>query len=229
MSHPILESEEPQSSPLPAEAVVLDTTEARWFVAGTVPAPFVDWFSFSGRSAIVEVRSDTYWVDGSPDTGLKHRGHGPLELKLRRGRGPELSVGPNASAVTEEWRKIWPADDTPGIPGPTGVWSEVDKAVLTRTYHLRAESGVSPDDERDMTVPGCDIELASILIKDMEAWSFALEAWGSETERWAALQGALSAFRRETPIPNAFLQCLSADMGYPEWLASVIFGGAATA
>lgn len=207
---------------VPSAGVPFDTTEVRWFVSGSLPASYVDWFSSAGETAVVEVRCDTYWVDGLHSTGLKRRGRGPLEVKLRRDSTGSLELGSGIRGRIEEWRKIHPAEQRFARPGRSGEWCEVNKVVRTRTFGLRSTGSVDPLSSRDLTSPGCDVQLASVDVAGSEAWTFALEAWGPADERRSILDGAAAALLQSSPFPKDFLACLDQDMGYPEWLALVM-------
>lgn len=205
----------------PAYEVPFDTTEVRWFSSGALPTAYVDWFSNPGGSAIVETRCDNYWVDGSHSSGLKQRGHGSLEVKLRRESTGLIDLGDGVRGRIEEWRKIRPAEPPSASPGEPGRWCQVHKVALTRKYGVGSAGRVRPLDHRDLAIGGCGIELASVVIAGAEAWTFALEAWGPEEERRGMLTGAWGALVQSSPLPPGFHRNLDHDMGYPEWLATM--------
>jgi hypothetical protein len=205
----------------PAYEVPFDTTEVRWFFSGALPTAYVDWFSDPGGSAIVEIRCDSYWVDGSHSTGLKQRGHGPLEVKLRRGSTRLVDLGDGLRGRIEEWRKIRPAEPPSANSNELGQWCQVQKVIQTRTYGVGSAGNVRPLDHRDLATRGCDIELASVVIAGTAAWTFALEAWGPPEERRGMLTGALDALVQSSPLPPDFRRDLDHDMGYPERLATM--------
>jgi hypothetical protein len=196
------------------------TAEVRWFVGGELPGSLVTWFT-SERTSI-ELRRDRYAVDGSPDVGLKRRAGGPLEVKLRCESSGTVRLGTRVGRI-EEWRKLTDVDERDVPVGPEPVWVDVDKVVLTRSYR-RSPEGMLPVARRDLSVAGCDVELASIGVEDTVAWTFALEAWGPEGDRRPALDDTLAAFARETPPVDEAVGGLDTDVGYPEWLATVVAG-----
>ena len=214
MSHPLPSvSGEGMASVVPPDH--LDTTEVRWFVTGELPESLVDWFIRSGR-ATLEVRHDSYIVDGSHDAGSKIRDHGTFEVKLRTGsRGP-FHLGSGVRSRIEEWQKFVGLQ-TP----PDRTWVDVGKVVLTRTYQLDAEDDVSEVRVRDMFTPGCDVELATVSVGDTKAWTFAFEVWGPEDRRLHILAETASRFVADSGLPPAPTPVQTPDMGYPEWLATV--------
>ncbi len=209
---------------VPPAGVPFDTTEVRWFASGALPGQFVDWFSASGTTGSAESRCDTYWVDGQHSIGLKRRGHGPFEVKLRRDSTGLLELGSGVRGRIEEWRKIRPVE--PGFIGSSrrGEWFEVNKVVRTRTCGVRSTGSVGPLLSRDLASPGCNVDLASVDVAGAEAWTFAFEAWGPADERQSILDKTLADLKQSSPLPADFLSCLDTDMGYPEWLA-LLTGG----
>ena len=200
-----------------------DTTEVRWFASGALLPSFIEWFTNGGRAGILEIRYDVYRAGHSSDIGLKQRDHGPLEAKLRRGMNGTVHLGGDVYGRIEEWQKVRTADLSDG-EDVGGRWIEVHKVVVTRTFEL-GEDGVVEVEHRDLDVPGCDVEIASIEVDGTMAWTFALEAWGPDGIRRAVLEGALAEFvARSRRFPPSFLSSLGPDIGYPEWLARVVEG-----
>ncbi len=197
------------------------TSEVRWFAPGAPPAPVVAWFSERGRGAFVEVRRDAYRIGPDHGIGLKRRDHGPLELKRRFGVSPSRPFAGGLAGKVEEWHKE-------GVEEPLGAtgwkWSLVDKVVLTRTF-ARDESGsVVESGSLPHHSSACDIELATVTVGPIVAWTFALEAWGELDERRELLHSSLDAlFDRLSPLPPQLVAALETDMGYPEWLVSTIW------
>ena len=199
-----------------AVAEPFDTTEVRWFALGTLDPAHVEWFNESGRVDL-EIRQDSYVVDTSHDVGRKRRDHGPFEIKTRTGSTGVTRLWGGLRGRIEQWRKVV------GVEPPDGSldrWSDVDKVVLTRIYQLHAHEAIEVD-RRDMTVPGCDIELAAVSVEGLEAWTFALETWGPNHEQRSMLDRAALQFLSDSGLPREFASHLTADMGYPEWLAAL--------
>lgn len=201
-----------------AVAEPFDTTEVRWFALGTLDPVHVEWFNESGR-ADLEIRQDSYVVDTSHDCGRKQRDNGPFEIKTRTGSTGVIPLWGGLRGRIEQWSKIV------SVKPPDGSldrWSDVDKVVLTRTYQLQANDATEVD-KRDLTVPGCDIELAAVSVEGLEAWTFALETWGPNHEQRSLLDRAALQFLSDSGLPRGFASHLTADMGYPEWLTSVVW------
>ena len=194
------------------------TTEVRWFAAGAPPQQIIDWFAQGGEEAVVELRCDAYRRLNGPNVGLKRRDNGPLELKQRFSVASARPFALGLSGRIEEWCKTGLAEP----PATTNwEWSVVDKVVLTRTFVVRDEAIVEVE-TREMTVPACDIELATVTVGESVAWSFALEAWGPEAIRRSLLDRALETLAGDlAPAPPGFVAALSWNMGYPEWLSSI--------
>ena len=193
----------------------LDTTEVRWFVTGELPESLVDWFIRS-RRAILEVRTDAYLVDGSHDAGRKRRDHGAFEVKLRTGSQGLFHLGNGVRSRIEEWKKYLGLQIP---PEPTRV--DVGKVVLTRTFQPDAEDIMSEVRVRDMFIPGCDVELATVSVGDTTAWTFAFEVWGPEDRRLHILAETANRFVADSGLPPDLTSALTDDMGYPEWLAAL--------
>jgi len=201
----------------------LDTTEIRWFAAGEPPQEYVDWFSDHGQGAVVELRNDAYRIAGDASVGLKRRDHGPLELKRRQGISPLMALPGGFKGQIEEWCKT-------GLEEPLGdigwKWGNVYKVVLTRTYSIDAWGSVFQLSGRKPVAPACDVELATVSVDDVTAWTFALEAWGPGDSRREVLEASLRAMLLDLPpIPIGFIANLSLNMGYPEWLAETVWDG----
>jgi hypothetical protein len=191
-----------------------DTSEVRWFADGVLPPSLVAWFA-SGPTS-VEIRCDRYWVDGSPDFGLKRRGGGQLELKLRCDASDAIALGVGLHGRIEEWRKFSPIAEE-HAPSE-GSWVEVEKLVQTRSYHRYADGPLSVMDRPDLSTTGCEIELAAVTVGELKAWTFAFEAWGEGDLRRATLRAAMAALVSESPLPRELLAGLGPDAGYPAWL-----------
>jgi hypothetical protein len=201
-------------------AATFATTEVRWFADGALPTSLVTWFTSTHIS--IELRRDLYRIDGSPDVGLKRRAGGPLEVKLRCESSGSVPLGRTRVGQIEEWRKLIDVDEEALPVGPDPVWADVDKVVLTRSYVRSPEGVMRPTAQRDLLLPGCDVELASVQVGDVTAWTFALEAWGLETDRPSVLRNTLTVFAAETPLSEELVTHLASDVGYPEWLSTVV-------
>lgn len=198
-----------------APANRIDTTEVRWFAAGSLPDSLVDWFIRSGR-ATLEVRHDSYLVDGSHDSGRKVRDHGSFEVKTRTGTHGFLHLGNGIRGRIEEWQKIV------GLQPPTDqTWVDVGKVVLTRTYQPDPKDSLYEVRARDMYLPGCDVELATVSVGETKAWTFAFEVWGPKEQRHGILSKTASGFIDTAGLPSELASRLILDMGYPEWLATL--------
>ncbi len=198
---------------------VLHTSEVRWFAVGPLSSPPVSWFASSVMAA--EVRRDRYLVNGAADVGMKHRNSGPLEVKSRCGSGGRLHLGDEKWGLIEDWRKVTAMGDVAAVECDGGVSLDVYKVILTRSYAWERDV-MRPLFKPDLLEPGCDIELASVRVGDVSAWTFALGAWGGDgRERRRTLHEAWGVFIGETPLPDGFVASCRDDQGYPGWLAAI--------
>jgi hypothetical protein len=205
----------------PIDAGAHDTTEVRWFVHGAVPSSIFRWFARLSTS--LEIRRDEYRLDGYHDIGLKRRDRGPAEVKVRCGSRGSIHVVDDVTGRLEEWRKVSAIDEGDIPLGEHSRWLDVNKVVLTRTYHLNPDGIPRAVPSQWSSTLGCDVELASVMAGEMPAWTFALEAWGpTSTERSDALDTSLSRFLDEAAPPPEFFTHLGLDIGYPEWLATEV-------
>lgn len=198
------------------------TTEVRWFGEGALPDSLVRWFTTAPAS--IELRCDQYRVDGSPNIGLKRRGGGSLEVKFRCASSGTAQLNGSRSGRIEGWRKLTDIELSDIPIGSDPVWVDVDKALLTRTYRRSPDGDMQATTPHDTVAAGCDVELASVEVENKVAWTFALEAWGPDTDRSALLHDTLTAFAAETPLPDELVARLHADAAYPQWLATVVEG-----
>lgn len=103
-----------------APSSAFDTTEVRWFAAGSLPASYVEWFSSSG-GATLEVRRDCCLVDPSHDIGRKRRNDGPFEIKIRMGSTSIVGLWEGLRGRLERWQKT------------VGQSPSMDRAINGRT------------------------------------------------------------------------------------------------
>ena len=203
-----------------ADVSAHDTTEVRWFAPGPVPSSIFRWFARLSTS--LEIRRDDYRLDGYHDIGLKRRDRGPAEVKVRCGSHGSVDMA-EVTGRLEEWRKLSAVDEGDIPLGDHSRWLDVNKVVLTRTYHINPEGILRAVASPRSSNLGCDVELASVMAGEVPAWTFGLEAWGTtSTERRDALGASLSRFLDEAAPPPDFFADLGRDLGYPEWLATEV-------
>lgn len=111
---------------------VLDTTEVRWFAAGSAPREVLGWFDEVGPASVFEERSDLYRMDGLVDVGVKRRFGELLELKVRRSVDRHLALPKGPSGRPEHWRKWSPAD------GLVGTHRESRRLAVRKTIARKA-------------------------------------------------------------------------------------------
>jgi hypothetical protein len=214
-----LESQPVITALLPS--IPFDTTEVRWFARGAMPRQLVGWFTAAGRHGTMEVRRDVYLADGSADIGRKRRNRGPFEIKTRLATGSVVTLAGRLTGVAEEWRKV--IGSPPSNAATDDRWTEVHKVVLTRTYHLTDAEDIIEVPANDTSRPGCDVELAAITVAGIEAWTFALEAWGSTELRSYLIERSAAAFVATAGLPESVTARLGEDMSYPCWLTRTVW------
>ncbi len=201
----------------PVPEMPFDTTEVRWFGTGRLPADVLDWFTKSGSHGSLEIRQDAYLSVGTVSIGRKRRNHGPLEIKTRRGLGAKFALGNLLVGRIEEWRKIV----SPGrhLPRLSRRWADVHKVVVTRTYQQEPAGGLVEVLRGNISLPGCDVELAEVAVDDIEAWTLAFEAWGPGEHQRSILRASADQFLAGAGLPLDISTRLTINMGYPAWLA----------
>jgi hypothetical protein len=196
---------------------VLDTTELRWFVPGTLPADIRGWFTSS--TGVAEERCDTYLLDGRVDTGVKRRFRETLEFKVRQSLDGRIELGEGLAGSLEVWRRWSPAEGLVD-DGADGRWVDVHKSVVKRRFSMRGtEIAFSSDPQA--TGAGCDVEVAGVTVGAAQAWTFAFAAFGPPPARREALLASWQSLVAATPCPEPFGPRTARAMGYPEWLALI--------
>jgi len=194
--------------------LVLDTTELRWFVPGSLPAEVGVWFA--GSTGVLEERIDTYHLDGREDIGVKRRFKQTVELKVRQSLDGRIEFDDGLSGSLEVWRRWSPAEHLVEH-GVDERWVDVHKSVMKRRFLLDGtEVPFSPVVEATGT--GCDVEVARVTVDDDHWWTFAFAAFGPPETRREALLASWQALVAAAPCPEPFEPRTARAMGYPEWL-----------
>lgn len=202
----------------PNEVVVDLTTELRWFFDGPLPPAVLRWFTASG-AGLAEDRCDTYRLDRHVDTGVKRRFRTTLELKRRLGT-PEPFATRGVNGNLEVWKRWSPADGRVDIDDST-TWVDVDKTVIKRRFDRRAREMPLSEEGRAMSGDGCDVEIAVISVNGLQAWTFALAAFGQPEHQRALLVSTWDALAMGRSDIKAIGLDSRHSSGYPEWLARV--------
>jgi hypothetical protein len=197
---------------------VLDTTELRWFVPGTLPADIRGWFTSS--TGVAEERCDTYLLDGCVDTGVKRRFRETLELKVRQSLDGRIELGDGLAGSLEVWRRWSPAEGLVEHRAD-GRWVDVHKSVVKRRFSMDgAEIAFSSDIHA--TNAGCDVEVAGVTVGAAQVWTFAFAAFGPPATRRDALLASWQGLVAGSPCPEPFGPRTGRAMGYPNWLALTV-------
>jgi hypothetical protein len=197
---------------------VLDTTELRWFVPGTLPPEIYGWFT--GSTGTAEQRCDTYLLDGRCDIGVKRRFRETLELKVRQSLDGRIQVGEGLAGSLEVWRKWSPAEDLVDDTSD-GQWIDVCKSIVKRRFAMDGNE-IAFSSGAQGTGAGCDVEIAAVTVGVVQAWTFAFAAFGPGATRRDALLASWRGLVAATPCPKSFRCRTGRAMGYPEWLALTV-------
>ena len=194
--------------------LVLDTTELRWFVPGSLPAEVGGWFT--GSTGVLEERCDTYLLDGRSDVGVKRRFRETLELKVRQSLEGQIEFGEGLAGSLEVWRRWSPAE---GVVenGVDGRWVDVRKSVVKRRF-LVDGTEIAFTSVPEATGAGCDVEVAGVTVGTAHWWTFSFAAFGPPGKRREALLASWQALVAATSCPEPFGPRTRRAMGYPEWL-----------
>lgn len=189
------------SSPISA----LVTREVRWFRNGPLPAEVLAWF---GESATLrtEWRVDLYDVRAAQDgIGRKQRDTSTIDSKVRVGTAESVSLAPGLIGRVEDWLKISRplGSVTTGISEPL----EIRKRLHTRTFTLEASAAA-----------GCEVELAEIRTRLIQAWSLCFETFGRPEHREEALRAGVAQFVMDSPLSGGFEFTDESCLAYPDWI-----------
>jgi hypothetical protein len=213
----VVETQVPESAhrPHPEGVSVVETTELRWFVPGSLPHDIRNWFT--GSTGVPDERCDTYLLNGRVDIGMKRRSKETLELKVRQSLDQGILLGEGLAGSLEVWRKWSPAeglveDDT------DGRWIDVHKSIIKRRFSIDGTE-IAFSSVPQVTGAGCDIEVAAVTVGAVQAWTFAFAAFGPPPTRRDALLASWQSLLAATPCPETFGPGTGRAMGYPEWLA----------
>ncbi len=191
------------------DGATYNSLELRWFMRGAIPESFLGSFESNGAVIVRERRKDSYWPLSRVDMGIKRRNGGPVEMKVRRSaRSWDMPSG--STVVSEQWNK-WRPSRLP-IERRQGLWLDVDKQLLTRTF---GPSGHEVQGAADGRRPLCEVELANVTVASTTWWTVALEATGPATLQPSVLSAALDrlwSLGLERWLEGAV------NAGYPEWL-----------
>ena len=198
-----------------------DTAEVRWFGEGELPREVLDWFTAGGALGVARSRTDSYQLNGAEDHGVKLRATSLLEVKSRTGLGPTLTLTDGVNGRVEEWRKVrnGPESIVRGYP-----FADIAKSIVTRSFRFVDRTAI-PIDAPDRAHTGCHVDLISIRVNGVRAWSFAFEAYGNPELRTQALLAAVSSINDRTPYPANLADLLGESMGYPRWINRIASDG----
>jgi hypothetical protein len=202
----------------PDELSVLDTTELRWFASGPIPPDVKAWFG--GSTGVCEQRCDTYLLEGRDDVGVKRRSRELLEVKVRQSLDERTQLGEGLEGQLEVWRKWSPVAGLVD-EGLDGQWVDVCKSIVKRRFNIDGiEITFSPSVK--VTGAGCDIEVAEVTVGVVQAWTFAIEAFGPLATRRDTLLASWRGLLAAEQCPKSWGVRNSRAMGYPEWLSLTV-------
>jgi hypothetical protein len=194
-----------------SEVDALLTREVRWFQDGPIPDHVMDWFT-SAVPYERDQRVDRYDLDAARrGVGVKLRDAGPLESKQRLLVEDGVDLAPGLVGHVEDWLKISKPFTHPSEV-LAGRHVEVVKEIYIRRYRL---PGTSAD------TAGGKVELVSIEVERVQAWSLSFETFGPPADRQDALASTITQFLDEFPLPDDFELDAGTSCGYPAWISRV--------
>jgi hypothetical protein len=206
------------ADPFADGVAVVETTELRWFAEEQLTSDVNNWFTCGGTTGTVEERCDTYRLDGPSDRGVKRRFRETLELKVRQSVGEQLVLAGGLAGRLELWRKWSPADGL--VESDRDVpWVDVCKTVTKRRFSMDGDEVILSEDARAVSGAGCDVEIAAVTVREIEAWTFAFAAFGPAPSRQDAIIASWQALLAEPSCPPQFGALFGQSSSYPAWLA----------
>lgn len=187
------------------------TTEARWFVPGTVLPEAEAWFEALGPAVDEAVRTDCYLVPRAEnEPGIKLR-EGNLEVKTRTDVLGRERLALRVTGQIETFDK-WSFPLAPEAPPVGQGWAEVNKTRRVRTFAREDGAVVETPDEVET---GCDVELGEARLGERVWWTVCLEAFGPDeaVRLEVLLQTAARVFAGDAPLLD-----VEHSVGYVGWL-----------
>ncbi|MGA7271456.1 MAG: hypothetical protein WB239_10330 [Acidimicrobiia bacterium] len=155
-----------------------------------------------------EYRQDRYDLEAARrGLGFKQRNMGPIDSKRRLWVEDSVNLASGMTGNIEDWLKI-----TPSVVASDQILEdrhvEVHKDIYTRRYGLDGEAG-----------PGCEVELASIRMNQVTAWSLCFETFGVPGRRDEALSTGVRRFLSDSPLPAGIRFDAATSLAYPAWIS----------
>jgi hypothetical protein len=198
---------------------LMDTSEVRWFAHGPLPEDVVAWFARQSAITAVEERSDTYLLRGLDGLGVKYRNQRVLEVKWCHTADTNLELGHGLRAPVLRWLKWRPAELDAAWSAPDTGRVDVHKVVLTSSFALIDGSVVPHALPSIASIPACKIELATVEVGDVAAWTLGLEASGPVEDRRRMLLDSWRFMAVDgLPSHNGFARRFDVSAAYPDWL-----------
>lgn len=191
---------------------VLLTREVRWFQDGPLPEAVRTWFAGPFSSSGTELRTDLYDLAAAHEgTGIKRRSGSTFDTKHLLVREETVTLAPPFTGHVEDWLKVSrPLNGGDPFTGPS---VGVAKEIQTRRYLLGAGNGSGP--------AGCEVELSSIAVGSLQAWSFCFETFGPARLRQESLMAGIESLLDESPPPSELHLGSDNSHSYPDWLAAL--------
>ncbi len=204
---------------------MLNTSELRWFIRGSVPDEFSGWFS-AGRPPALELREDHEYLlfPACDSVGVKARG-GKFEIKARAGSSRVLPLPFRIGGRSEDWVK-WSlsAEELPQfdrVLHKSGEWMRIAKDRLLYRF---AGQGDGPFEisagENGPPPSGYSVELTKIEVeREPHSWfTFGFEAFGPRPDTTGILREAVHDFFGKHGCPPGKLLTRKNSLSYPAWL-----------
>ena len=191
--------------------LVLDTTELRWFVPGSLPAEVAVWFT--GSTGVLEERSDTYLLDSRGDVGVKRRFRQTVELKVRQSLDGRIEFGDGLAGSLEVWRRWSPAEHLVEH-GVDERWVDVHKSVVKRRFLLDGTEVASP---RSWRQPVRDATSRSPGSPSTTSpwWTFAFAAFGPPADPTRGTARLMASVGGRSTVPGTLRASHRSSNGLP--------------
>ncbi|MBN2390805.1 MAG: hypothetical protein JXR84_08780 [Anaerolineae bacterium] len=197
------------------------TVETRWFYPGPIPSDVLAWYHYGERAPEAQPTRIDYYLHlaDHDDLGIKLR-EGRIEIKQRAKQYGIKQFHEHVHGVVEGWRKwSFGVNDTGSglgnLAGSRPSWISIRKTRRLRRYFVNEDGSVVAVGAAEITVPGCNIELAEVAIHGERWWSLAFETFGPEDALHATLTRVAQHILRGDAVPH-----LDAEhtYSYAHWL-----------
>jgi hypothetical protein len=197
------------------------TVETRWFYPDPVPPDVLAWYHYGERAPEAQPTRIDYYLRlaDNDNLGIKLR-EGRIEIKQRAKQYGIEQLHEHVHGVVEGWRKwSFGVNDTGSglsdLAGPHPSWIAVRKARRLRRYFVDEDGNVVAIGAAEIAVPGCNIELAEVVIYGEKWWSLAFETFGPEDALHATFMRVARHVLHGNTVPHLDVEH---SYSYAQWM-----------